>query len=63
MNKTNVKKLAIVILFGVLVVLIAMIISAFAFMPNAVKNQAEAEDLTAIYKKCDYDYIINNPSM
>lgn len=63
MNKTNVKKLAIVLSVGVLVMLIAMMVSSFAFISNAVKNQAEAEDLTAIYKKCDYDYIINNPSM
>ena len=60
--KNTVKQSLLVVTISLLVAIVSVVISLFAFMGTAVKEQAEANDILSIYEETDYDYIIKNPS-
>lgn len=62
MNKKISKQSPVTYVLSIVVAFIAVVIALFAFIPNAVKNQAESQDVLSIYEDVDYDYIIKNPS-
>lgn len=62
MKKKIAKQSPVTYVLSIMVAFIAVVIALFAFIPNAVKNQAESQDVLSIYDDADYDYIIKNPS-
>lgn len=62
MRKKISKQSPVTYVLSIMVAFIAVVIALFAFIPNAVKNQAESQDVLSIYDDADYDYIIKNPS-
>ncbi len=51
-----------VFMISILVAIVSVMISLFAFIDLSIKMQAEANDILAIYEKTDYEYILKNPS-
>ena len=62
MKKKISKQSTVTYVLSIMVAFIAVVIALIVFIPNAVKNQAESQDVLSIYDDADYDYIIKNPS-
>lgn len=62
MKKKIAKQSPATYVLSIMVAVVAVVIALFAFIPNAVKEQAESQDVLSIYEDTDYDYIIKNPS-
>ena len=60
--KNTVKQSLLVVTVSLLVAVVSIAISLFAFMGTSIKEQSEANDILSIYEETDYDYIIKNPS-
>ena len=60
--KNTVKQSLLVVTVTLLVAVVSIAISLFAFMGTSIKEQSEAKDILSIYEETDYDYIIKNPS-
>ena len=61
--KNVVKQLLLVNVISLIVGIVSVLVSLFAFMGTAIKEQAEANDVLSIYEETGYDYIIKNPSL